>query len=327
MPPFRFNATSVHLTYRDHLNFDELKAFLGGIKPIKYISLVHENGHGAAEEEGAVDYAHTHVFVQWESKINSVNARVFDFNHIHPHIQRISGRSHAVRIWYSYHRKEPVNLDQSEPPLPNMGTFEAIRDAPNIGAAAELVGIEPRSFSDLQIIRRDVPRPERYVHRFPNGHWLLQGPPEIRTLFLYGPTNTGKTQWALHQFENPLLVRHMDVLRRFDPAFHDGIVFDDMCFAHLPRESVIHLCDWEEDADIHVRYVVVHIPAGTRKIICANKSFEENFPEDPSGAIRRRVHIIHVVGPTYQVDPPAPAQEPVIALGDEEWHAGEEINE
>ena len=75
--------------------------------------------------------------------------------------------------------------------------------------------------------------------------WTLQVRPDWRVLFIWGLTGTGKTQFACHLLDSPLLVRSMDQLREFDAALHDGIVFDDMSFAHLPRESCIHLLDWD----------------------------------------------------------------------------------
>lgn len=304
MPAFRFQRKDVHLTYAGHLDFIQLKQFLqqvGG--PIKYYSFVHERGHGAENEEEEVGYDHTHAFVEWETKLDKRSARVFDFMGTHPHIQHIRDRRHGQRIFFDYHLKGPINLEQSVPAYPRLAPYDQIREARSLREAIDISGVDIRSVSDLLIIRKDVARPDPYVHKFPNGHWLLARPQDFRTIFVYGGTNTGKTQWALHCFNNPLLVRHMDALRGFNKDFHDGIVFDDMSFAHMPREAVIHLCDWDEDSDIHVRYGVARIPAGTRKIFTSNKTFDEAFPPDEHGAIRRRFRIIHVNGPTYQLPP------------------------
>lgn len=71
-------------------------------------------------------------------------------------------------------------------------------------------------------------------------------------ILLWGPSGFGKTQYALTQFKNPLLIRHMDKLKELTPL-HDGLVFDDLSFTHYPPEAVIHLLDMEEDSTIHVR--------------------------------------------------------------------------
>lgn len=95
-----------------------------------------------------------------------------------------------------------------------------------------------------------------------------------------GPSGIGKTQWALAHFERPLLVSHMDKLKEFDPESHDGLVFDDMSFNHLHAEAIIHLLDNANDRDLHARYEVASIPAGTKKIFCHNKA-NIFFPDKP----------------------------------------------
>jgi len=165
------------------------------------------------------------------------------------------------------------------------------------------VGVEIKSVSDLVHIRRDVDRKKPYEHKHTDTIWAIEPLDDYqrRCVYIMGATGCGKTQWALHQFVSPLLVRHMDKLNEFDPEIHDGIVFDDMSFAHLPRETAIYLTDWDEDSDIHVRYKCAFIPAHTRKIFTSNKPFHENWPVDEFGAIRRRfTRIIHAHGKLYR---------------------------
>ena len=77
----------------------------------------------------------------------------------------------------------------------------------------------------------------------------------------------------------------------------DGIVLDDMSFAHLPRETIIHLLDWDVDRSIHCRYNCAYIPHGTRKIFTTNKHpadvfGQERWEEKP---IKRRITgVIHI---------------------------------
>lgn len=104
-----------------------------------------------------------------------------------------------------------------------------------------------------------------------------------------GDSGTGKTQYALSHFDNALLVSHMDDLKDFKEGVHDGIVFDDMDFKHLPRTAQIHLTDTDLRRSIHCRYAVVSIPKNTKKIFTAN---EYPFIDDP--AINRRVTVSEV---------------------------------
>lgn len=106
------------------------------------------------------------------------------------------------------------------------------------------------------------------------------------SLILEGPSGTGKTTWAKYFAPKPsLFVTHLDVLRQFRPGFHQSIIFDDMQFSHLPRETQIHLLDTENPRAIHVRYGTASIPAGVVKIFTCNQPI---FIDDP--AIRRRRH-------------------------------------
>lgn len=123
--------------------------------------------------------------------------------------------------------------------------------------------------------------------------FTIELPKEFRCLFICGPSQIGKTQLALCQFEHPLQVSHMDDLKNFKPEFHDGIVFDDMDFHLKDRSSCIHLVDWDCNRSINVKGTVATIPKNTRKIFTSNESFEKYWPHDPHEAIRKRfTHVI-----------------------------------
>lgn len=109
---------------------------------------------------------------------------------------------------------------------------------------------------------------------------------------LVGPSGIGKTEFALAHFKNPLMVTHMDHLRVFDKGTHDGIVFDDMAFAHLPPETLIHLTDMEHGRQIHCRYEPAFIPARIPRVFTTNNYssvVSSNFPEEQLPAVERRL--------------------------------------
>lgn len=106
---------------------------------------------------------------------------------------------------------------------------------------------------------------------------------------LYGRPGCGKTQFALSHFESPLFVNHIDDLKNFKPSIHDGIVFDDMDFKHMPRTAQIHLVDNDNTRSIHCRYETVTIPKHTKKIFVAN-----SYPFIDDSAISRRVNVTEV---------------------------------
>lgn len=116
--------------------------------------------------------------------------------------------------------------------------------------------------------------------------------PELVTI-LWGESGIGKTCYAKALMPNALMVSHIDDLRHFIVGEHDGIIFDDMDFKHLPRTSQIHLVDSADTRSIHCRYDCAVIPAGTRKIFTTNEHRGCIVDLDDS-AIRRRVKVRHL---------------------------------
>lgn len=119
-----------------------------------------------------------------------------------------------------------------------------------------------------------------------------------RALVLIGASGIGKTTWARRNIPKPaLFVRHVDDLRGFRVGFHNGIVFDDMCFkgdergkGAWPRTSQIHLLDFHVGSSIHCRYLTCYIPAGIHKIFCGNYFMFNDGDE----AINRRITCIEL---------------------------------
>lgn len=101
---------------------------------------------------------------------------------------------------------------------------------------------------------------------------------------IWGRSGLGKTEFAKAHFKNPLIVSHVDDLKKFDKERHDGLIFDDMTFSHWPYNSVIHLLDMNNGRSIHCRNTNGYIPAGTKRIFTINPEKEEEpychiFPE------------------------------------------------
>lgn len=301
MSTFRLQSNAVHLTYAGHLDHESIQAVLRVNGPVTWWSIVHETS------DASNAYDHTHAACGYSKRLSIRNCNAFDVtsadgSRVHANVQPVSTSVHAVRIYEDYHTKAPVHLTQSElGPGQQRRLIDRIQGAKSLLEACEILGIEPKTVGDIKNLRSDKPTPDDCPKPYQSTVWTLPLPSEFRAIFIHGPTGTGKTQWAIHCFQNPLLVRSMDDLRGYNPKIHDGIVFDDMSFLHLPRTAIIHLVDWDLPSSIHCRYTNALIPAHTPKIFTSNLPFHEVFPYDNTNAIDRRfTKKIRVSGPTYQ---------------------------
>lgn len=318
---FRLKAKWIHLTYKSHVNHEQLLAFLRPKgREFKWYSIVHEVGHepdtDAAIENEHRGYDHTHVACEWQAAVETRNPRFFDFGDIHPHIQKITGNPHACKLYEDYHRKSPVLLTQSETtPRAHAFSEEGIKGAMSLYDACKSMDIEIKSVADVLLIRNDKRKREAFKHAYAGTKWTIDPPGDFRCLYVWGRSGTGKTQWAVHLFENPLVVRDLDTLREFDPSTHDGIVFDDINFNQHSREGIIHLTDWDMESAIRCRYSNGIIPPHTKKVFTSNKTFSENMLHGKADyAITRRfTDVIHVTENTYET---AGA---VLVPGESEW--------
>lgn len=132
----------------------------------------------------------------------------------------------------------------------------------------------------------------RDMSLYPN---LFEWPRGRLSLILFGDTNLGKTSLACSLLPEGLLTRHLDLLATYDPERNQGIILDDMSFSHLHDEAQIALLDVELSTQVHVRYRVANIPAGTPRILTSNR-----LPCDvlrlSNPAIARRVLAIRWLG-------------------------------
>lgn len=114
-----------------------------------------------------------------------------------------------------------------------------------------------------------------------------------KTHVLWGESQIGKTNFALAHFACPLMVTHIDDLKRLTPV-HDGIVFDDMDFLHIPEASRLNFVDQGFGRAIHCRFENAWIPAHTKKIFTTNNGsgliFNNQF--DPKIDLRICVRLL-----------------------------------
>nr|WAE42541.1 MAG: replication associated protein [Cressdnaviricota sp.] len=120
--------------------------------------------------------------------------------------------------------------------------------------------------------------------------WELQK--DVKSLVLHGKAGTGKTEYAKQHFKNPLLISDINGLKLFKPKEHDGIIFDDMSFLHIPKEIQIHIVDYDNPRDIKILYGTIRIPKNVKKIFTTN-NYDGRIFEIDNPAISRRIKIVN----------------------------------
>ena len=266
---------------------EELLEFLRALPNVDYL-MVCEEFH----ESGA---KHHHAYVRFKSKPDIRSSRFFDYKGCHPNIQACK----KVAAWKNYIKKDGNWLKY---PSANVSIFDTCKDL-TIQQWIEYCLREKIAYPYMEKIWDMCHRPqlntitERPTHNyqcdalktFTFQDWNL------KSLVLYGESGCGKTNWSKWHMPLPsLFVTHLDVLRDYDPAFHQSIIFDDVSFLHMPRESQIHLVDTFDPRAIHCRYRVANIPAGVPKVFTANQRI---FIDDP--AINRRTFVVKINGFNY----------------------------
>lgn len=93
--------------------------------------------------------------------------------------------------------------------------------------------------------------------------------PSKKSIFIYGPTSIGKTEYARAHFKNPFLCTHLDELKNISTD-NDGIIFDDLSFAHMPAEARIKILDRRLPSAIHLRYTYVTLDPAIPRIFVSN---------------------------------------------------------
>lgn len=285
---FKFDSSYVFLTY-PHSEFEhsQLHEFLSAICTTEWCRI-------ATEQHDDGD-PHIHVVAKFTKRVQSRNERVFDYQGRHPNIQPVRSVQRAV----TYLAKGGQFSD--------IGPVPTGRQTRSLDEALQLAGQD----DEAQYLRAclEARVPYQYAKRMRElafqdntntivnyecqESWLCnqlqqQTLPENKCAVLVGPSGCGKSSWAKKMAPKPCLwVSHMDVLRMYRASYHQSIIFDDMCFKHMPLQAQIHLTDWIDARQIHCRYGYATIPAHTMKIFTCNE-----YPFTKHPAIDRRINVI-----------------------------------
>lgn len=226
---------------------------------------------------------HFHAWINYDIKQETKNPRYFDCAGVHPNVMFKPGAG-----WQSYCKKDKdfiSNLEQNP--------FAVALSLPSLEAAIDHLWVARPQLMAVNADRVEKNFAKKMTVAKPIkqyfGPWKWPSLENIESVVLMGPSNIGKTQFAKSHFNNPLFISQMDRLKEFKPDVHDGIIFDDMDFTHMPRSSQIHITDFEEQRDIHSRYANAVVPAETKKIFTCN-----HYPFMLDDAIKRRVKLVEL---------------------------------
>jgi len=283
---FKFDSQSCFLTYpQSGLTWQQIADHLKSLADILWARI--------CQESHADGNPHQHVVCKWTKRVQSRNPRVFDINGQHPNVQPIRSIKHAV----AYVSKDGEFHDIGEVPCGDSNIdWMAAAATMSEGEYFQLANSKRLSFMYAQKFWQlgnkqscEIPVDYEADLARETEQLNLQALPS-GSVVIIGPTGVGKTSWAKRVCPKPALwVRHIDVLRSFREGYHKSIIFDDMSFAHMPREAQIHIVDQSDAAHIHCRYGHAMIPANTPKIFTAN-----NYPFLDDPAINRRINFIRL---------------------------------
>lgn len=291
----RLCAKAFWLTYSQssltkRIVFEKLQA----LGTIARVIVAHEH-----HEDGG---SHFHALVEYRST-KDVSTSHFDIQGEHPNIAmwtRAGGSTYDVWMLnhWQYCRKEDEDpLTAGEPPSESRkrsrdemvsecievarkkGAREAMKMAMIAFPADYCKGVNGYDKVFVREANEKPSNPARSIAEFPNAPKV---PDNWRSLFIWGPTGHGKTQFARALLPNAVVVRHRDQLK--EAHFPDGLIFDDFAVSHWPPTAIIALVDWEESSGLDVKHGHVMIPCGTRKIFCFNKNLRQWCgapPKDP----------------------------------------------
>lgn len=374
-----------HLTYAHWFDLPNLISTVvrATSTPLAGYSYVWEDT-SYTDENGVfcIGHRHSHAALIFSTPINLIGARKFDVTFYvddedtgeteqiisHPMIQPKCTMAHMEDVFGDYHAGRKYSVEHGKTvfkkpiqrwlKLPEQFEFqeEIMKEmiaAPTLIEACMAGKVRPRTVTDVMNLRNcTASQPKQFKPTFPLDSFVKMSlPDDWGALWLWGPSNIGKTKWALHMGgKNPLLIKPFNsiggleaIKKKFKEGFHDVIVCDEADLSFLQRPNIIAFLDIEDEFQCTVRYGQFELPAGVKKIFLSNpdpvsKNLLPHFSDPNDGAIRRRCVVRNVTEPLYitaaagtQPNVPTPqaalnsAFTPVTQTANSGWRAGNDV--
>lgn len=249
------------------------------------------------KEAHASGKTHWHVYVKYDSIVDSVDPRVFDCMGVHPNI--VDGA--PGKGWQAYCTKDgdfETNFFRKD--------TDAYKQAIQCETADEAIEMlwqtrpedmckqGDRIAENLRARLGVKHEQKRFSGPFPSEFYPQGWDPETHSLLIVGPPGLGKTQFARY------LLGECDYIRGdLEPLkackFDKPLLFDEVeMLQHHPEQSK-EITDVQDGGTIKMRYKNLQLPPGIKRIFVHN--IEHPF-RNPSGAVYgRRVHTHVINGP------------------------------
>lgn len=223
---------------------------------------------------------HFHVYIKFDKVVQSTDARLFDFEGVHPNI--VKGAPGEGWKAYCLGRDDKVqvrNISNIESD-PYAAAFALAADGRAEEGYRLLIKKRPR---DMALHGRSVRANLMDQAGLQRARILYEGPHLTiptwtnKSIWVVGEPGTGKTQWAhyvmshLTNGEYLYCKGTLAALKHLNPRVHKGIIFDDIS---LPNDwsatDYNTLVDFESDGWVKARYNDVYMPPQMYKIFLSN---------------------------------------------------------
>ena len=337
---FRWRGKYFHLTYKGFIEVKDLLELASTVTstPLRCWSIAWERSRG----DGNSIYCHTHMGLIFTEPINIVGCHKFDVgiiddmgypDYIHPNIVPKVHITQMGELFLNYHvgRKycpiagrvkyeKPALHEFYLPPDFEFGReiITDIEEAATHKEACVSAGVAARSVTDVIKLREAAQAaPVKFQHKYKAEDFICHMAADWQVVHIWGPTGIGKTKFAAAQCSNPCLIKPFTsvgaleaIKKKYVPGFHDALVLDEADLRFMTREQVIAFLDMDEEFQCDVRFTSFSL-APVRKIFISNPDASTLYPRDESGAIARRIRIVHITEPLFG-RPQQPAVSPTI---------------
>lgn len=289
--PFRFHRKAAGLTFSCPINLED--------NPIKthqqiidFLTAIGDCVYKVCKEHHQDGKVHWHVYVKFDSIIDTTNPRFFDINGVHPNI--ISGT--PGKGWISYLDKQgdvETNID-SDPFSAAMACSTPEEACNHLWTTRPADMMRYGASIERNIRQRMTPAPKALRFEGPYANlYYMQYDPQVYSLLIVGPPGVGKTQFARYLLGDCDYVKDsIEGLRHC--TFSKPILLDDIDVSDLPESVSKALTDVPDGGSVKMRYNDVIIPPGVPRIFCHNSY---HCFSDPYGAVyERRLKVLEIPG-------------------------------